>query len=489
MRELGRPVLAAAAVVVCGAVMTILDSTIVNVAIERLAVVFDARLSTIQWVSTGYLLALASVIPLAGWAVDRFGTRRVFMGATAAFVGGSLLCGLAWSAGSLIAFRVLQGLGGGMVMPVGMTILARTAGQDRMGRVMALVGVPMLLAPAVGPVLGGALLDGASWRLIFFINLPVGALALVLAARVLPREAGSRGEPLDVLGLALLSPGLAALVAGLAAPAGGALAHVLWLAAGCLLIAAFARHALRVENPLIDLRIFRDRVVAAATATILLFGAAFFGSLLLLALYYQLARDFSALDTGLVLAAQGVGAMLTMPVAGKLTDRSGAGSVVRFGIVLVIAGTIPFAFVADDDVPGWLLVLGLFLRGAGMGATLMPAMAAAYQALPPEAMARAASALEIVQRAGATLGIALLAVILQHGLTTRVPGFEGTLSTVEDASPAVRAELAEPLTAAAGHTFTWALVLTAVTLIPALLLPRRRPVDVLVDQPDPLEAL
>src|SRR4051812_37717686 len=336
MRELGRPVLLAAAVVICGAVMTILDSTIVNVAIERLAVAFDSRLSTIQWVSTAYLLALAAAIPLAGWAVDRFGTRKVFMAAVAAFACGSLLCGLAWSAGSLIAFRVLQGFGGGMVMPVGMTILARTAGQDRMGRVMALVGVPMLLAPAIGPVLGGALLDGASWRLIFFINLPVGVLALVLAARVLPREAGSRGAPLDVLGLALLSPGLAALVAGLAAPGGGALAHVLWLAVGAILIAAFAWHALRTEHPLIDLRIFQDRVVAAATATVLLFGAAFFGSLLLLALYFQLARDFSALDTGLVLAAQGVGAMLTMPVAGKLTDRNGAGSVVRFGIVLVI---------------------------------------------------------------------------------------------------------------------------------------------------------
>jgi EmrB/QacA subfamily drug resistance transporter len=469
MRELGRPVLAAAAVVVCGAVMTILDSTIVNVAIERLAVVFDARLSTIQWVSTAYLLALASMIPLAGWAVDRFGTRRVFMGATAAFVGGSLLCGLAWSAGSLIAFRVLQGLGGGMVMPVGMTILARTAGQDRMGRVMALVGVPMLLAPAIGPVLGGALLDGASWRLIFFINLPIGVLALVLAARVLPRETGSRGEALDVLGLALLSPGLAALVAGLAAPAGGALAHVLWLGAGSILIAAFAWHALRVENSLIDLRIFRDRVVAAATATVLLFGAAFFGSLLLLALYYQLARGLSATATGGVLAAQGVGAMLTMPVAGKLTDRIGAGAVVRGGVALVVLGTLPFAFVADD-VPGVLLVAGLFLRGAGMGATLMPAMAAAYQVLPPAAVARAASALEIVQRAGATLGIAVLAVILQHALATH--GFHGAL---DDAPPAAA-------TPAAAQAFMWALVLTALAFAPALLLPRRR------EQPDALQA-
>src|SRR4051812_14142573 len=164
---MGRRVLLTCAVVVCGAVMTILDSTIVNVAIERLAVAFDARLSTIQWVSTAYLLAIAAVIPVAGWAVDRFGTRRVFIGAGGAFALGSLLCGLAWSAGALIAFRVLQGLGGGLVMPVGMTILAHAAGQDRMGRVMALAVVPMLLAPAFGPILGGLLLDAASWRLIF----------------------------------------------------------------------------------------------------------------------------------------------------------------------------------------------------------------------------------------------------------------------------------------------------------------------------------
>src|SRR3954469_654936 len=230
MRELGRPVLAAAAVVVCGAVMTILDSTIVNVAIERLGQAFDARLSTIQWVSSAYLLAIAAVIPLAGWAVDRFGTRRVFMTAVAAFAAGSLLCGLAWSAEALIALRVLQGLGGGLVMPVGMTILAHAAGPERMGRVMALVGVPMLLAPALGPVIGGALLDGASWRLIFFINLPIAVVALVLAARVLPRTTVRRDTRLDVVGLALLAPGLAGLIAGLTSP--------VWLVAGVLLVGA-----------------------------------------------------------------------------------------------------------------------------------------------------------------------------------------------------------------------------------------------------------
>jgi EmrB/QacA subfamily drug resistance transporter len=464
MFQLPRSVLLSAAVVICGAVMTILDSTIVNVAIERLADTFDSRLSTIQWVSTAYLLAIAAVIPLAGWAVDRFGTRTVFMTAVAAFATGSLLSGLAWSAGALITFRVQQGLGGGLVMPVGMTILAHAAGPERMGRVMALVGVPMLLAPALGPVLGGALLDGVTWRAIFLVNLPVAALALVLAARVLPRGATRAGARLDVAGLALLSPGLTALVAGLASPAGP-----LALAAGLILVAAFVAHALRTSDPLIDVRIFGDRVVAASTATTLLFGAAFFGSLLVLALYYQLARGLSATGTGVVLAAQGVGAMLTMPVAGKLTDRMGAGPVVRVGVTLVLVGTLPFAFVADD-VGGWLLACGLFLRGAGMGATLMPAMAAAYQVLPEAAVARAASALEIVQRAGATLGIALLAVTLQHGLATR--GFHGEL---DDAPAAAAAP-------AAAHTFVWALILTALALFPALLLPRRR------EQPDALQA-
>jgi MFS family permease len=192
---------------------------------------------------------------------------------------------------------------------------------------------------------------------------------------------------------------------------------------------------------------------------VLVFGAAFFGSMLLLALFYQLVRHLSALQTGLLLVPQGVGAMLTMPVAGKLTDRVGAGAVVLGGIALVVVGTVPFALVADD-APGWLLSVGLFLRGAGMGATLMPAMAAAYQVLEPAAVARAASALEIVQRAGASFGIALLAILLQGQLG-------GASLDDLDEVPAVT------LTSAAGWTFTWTLALTALTLAPALFLPRR----------------
>src|SRR5689334_13493371 len=204
-----------AAVVVLGTIMSILDTTIVNVAIETLGRDLHASLTSIQWVSTGYLLALATVIPLTGWTMERFGAKRAWMTSVVLFLAGSTLCGLAWSTGSLIAFRVLQGFGGGMIMPIGQAILAQAAGPQRMGRVMSVIGVPTLLGPILGPVIGGLIVDNFSWRWIFFVNLPVGAVALILAARTLPAADAGRTRPrLDVPGLLLLSPGLAALVYG-----------------------------------------------------------------------------------------------------------------------------------------------------------------------------------------------------------------------------------------------------------------------------------
>jgi EmrB/QacA subfamily drug resistance transporter len=190
---LGREVWIVAAVVVVGVIMSILDTTIVNVALETLSRELNAPLNTIQWVSTGYLLALATVIPLTGWMTERFGSKRIWMISVALFGIGSALCGLAWSAESLIFFRVLQGFGGGMIMPVGMALLAQTAGAHRVGRVMSVVGVPMLLGPILGPVIGGLIVDSASWRWIFYVNVPIAAAALVLAARLLKADAPTPG--------------------------------------------------------------------------------------------------------------------------------------------------------------------------------------------------------------------------------------------------------------------------------------------------------
>src|SRR6266581_3654820 len=213
---LGREVLVLGAVVVLGTIMTVLDLTIVNVAIPTLGRDFNASPATIQWVMTGYMLAFASVIPLTGWASERFGAKRVWLGSLLLFLIGSALAGAAWSLPSLIAFRVLQGLGAGMILPVGQTILAQAARPERMGRVMSVIGVPMLLAPVFGPVLGGAIVDSVSWRWIFLINLPIGAAAVLAAWKLLPEARPQLGQRLDLRGLALLSPGIAIFLYGLA---------------------------------------------------------------------------------------------------------------------------------------------------------------------------------------------------------------------------------------------------------------------------------
>src|SRR4051812_26651357 len=215
---LGREVWVVAVVVTVGMIMSILDTTIVNVALETLSRQLGASLSTIQWVSTGYMLALAIVIPLTGWMSERFGAKRVWMTSVALFGAGSALCGVAWSSESLIFFRILQGFGGGMIMPVGMSLMTQTAGPRRVGRVMSVIGVPILLGPILGPVLGGLIVDNASWRWIFYVNIPIVLLALVLAKRLLPDDTGradDRGGALDWRGVLLLSPGLGGIVFGL----------------------------------------------------------------------------------------------------------------------------------------------------------------------------------------------------------------------------------------------------------------------------------
>jgi EmrB/QacA subfamily drug resistance transporter len=489
---LPRHVWVVAGVVVLGAVMTILDTTIVNVAINTLARDFDVSLSTIQWVSTAYLLSLATVIPLTGWAADRFGTKRLWMSSVALFVLGSALCGLAWSAHSLIAFRILQGVGGGMVMPAGMTVLAQTAGPARVGRVMSIVGVPMLLGPILGPVLGGWLVDDVSWRWIFYVNVPIGLVALPLAWRILDRDVPRPHVKLDVLGLLLLSPGLALFVYGLAetSASGGVGALRAWLpmVAGVALVVLFVLHALRSDHPLLDLRLFKVRAFAAAAGVNVLFGTAMFGAMLLFPLYYQLVRGESALDAGLLMAPQGIGAAMMMPISGRIVDRGAAGRVVLCGIPLVAIGYFSYTQLGADT-SYLFLALSLWVAGLGTGAVMMPSMAAAYQTLSHAAVPRATTTLNIIMRVGGSIGTALFAVVLQHQIRGQLPaggggaggaaagggGGESGLGALSAIPDAARERIAPSLADAFAHTFWWPVAILLVALIPALLLPRHRP--------------
>jgi EmrB/QacA subfamily drug resistance transporter len=466
-----------AIVVIVGAIMSILDTTIVNVALESLSRDLDAPLSTIQWVATGYLLSLATVIPLTGWAAERFGPRRVWMTVVSAFVVTSALCGLAWSAESLIAFRVLQGFAGGMIMPIGMITLAQTAGPDRVGRVMSVIGVPMLLAPVLGPVLGGLIVTHLSWRWIFLVNLPIGLIGLTLAARLMPagRSIGRGGEgapsKLDWQGLLLLSPGLGLVVFGLSevsTQGGVTVTRLLPVLAGLALVVAFVVRAWRCESPLVDVQLFRHRGFAAAGATVFLVGGALFGALLVLPLYYQVARGESPLDAGLLMAPQGVGAALGMNRAGRLVDRTGGGRVVIAGLAMLMVGTIAFTQVAPDT-SFWLLGGSLVVRGFGLGFTMMPAMAAAYATIGREQVPRATPMLNVLQRVGGSLGTAVLAVVLERQIATQLGGGagSGSLGAVPDAA---RARVAAPLATAFAHTYWWTMAMTALALVPAAVL-------------------
>ncbi|MGH2927992.1 MAG: DHA2 family efflux MFS transporter permease subunit, partial [Solirubrobacteraceae bacterium] len=204
------------AVVVLGSIMSILDTTIVNVALDTLSRDLHTSIDGIQWVATGYLLSLAAVIPVTGWAARRFGAKPIYIVSLVLFTAGSALCGIASSATELIVFRVLQGVGGGMILPVGQLMMAEAAGPKRMGRVMSVVAVPAMLAPILGPVLGGLILENAAWRWIFYVNVPIGVIAVIAAARILPMVGRQQTEPLDWRGLAMLAIGLPLVTYGLA---------------------------------------------------------------------------------------------------------------------------------------------------------------------------------------------------------------------------------------------------------------------------------
>ncbi|OIJ93353.1 MFS transporter [Streptomyces sp. MUSC 14] len=408
-------------VTVIGSVMSVLDVTIVNVALRSLSESFDAPLETVQWTATAYTLALAAVVPVAAWAMARIGARRTYTTALVLFTLGSLLAACAWDAGSLIAFRAVQGLGGGLLQPVAMTMVLRVADRRRLGRAMAVGGLPILVGPVVGPMLGGWLVDAASWHWIFLVNLPVGLVALALALRLLPRDepdAATRAAArLDVPGLLMLSPGLALLLYGLARggergdfTATGALLPAL---TGAALTAAFVRRALTVSEPLLDLRLLRDRTFAAGIATLALFTCGYFGSALLGPLYWQQERGLSATAAGLLGAPTGLVVGTAMQLAARWVDRAAPRRLVPAGIALAALGMALLAW--QTGVPGvatWRFVASAMVTGAGIGMVLMPTMTTASRDLPVDRMPAASTALSINSQLGASVGTAVLSVVL-----------------------------------------------------------------------------
>jgi EmrB/QacA subfamily drug resistance transporter len=442
-------------VVILGMIMSILDTTIVNVALDTLSRDLHSPLSQVQWVITGYLLSLAAVIPVTGWAARRFGAKQVYLTSLVLFTIGSGLCGLASSTTSLVIFRVMQGIGGGMIMPVAQLIMAQVAGPRRMGRVMGIVSMPAMLAPILGPVVGGLILQNLHWSWIFFVNVPVGFIAFALGWRMLPHTDSGEAGKLDVVGMALLPTGAAAIIFGLSEMGSGAALGspevLLPVVAGVLLSIAFCWHALRVERPLLDIRLYSNRVFAGASFANFGLGAALFGAMILVPLYYQQIRGQNVIDTGLLNGPQGIGALIAMPIAGRLTERFGGGRVAFCGVSVLCLSTIPLAFVGPHTSIV-LISLVLVVRGVSIGMSFMPAMTAAFASMRPEQLSDATPQINVLMRLGGAIGTAVLAVVLQRA-GQHVHSISGASKAFDTA-------------------YLWSLGIAVLSLIPCLMLIR-----------------
>lgn len=398
--------------------MDLLDMTITNVAIPTLATEFNAGTTTIEWVITGYLLSLALFIPASGWLGDRFGTKRVFVTALSIFVAGSVLAGLAWDVESLIVFRVIQGIGGGMLTPVGMAIMFRAFPPTERAAASAILAIPITVAPALGPLLGGYLVEYQDWRWIFLINLPIGAVALAAAVFLLREDKQETAGKLDVLGFVLSGAGIVTFVYALA-EAGlhgfGDTRVLVFGGVGLLLLGLFVVQELRTAEPMIDVRLLGDRLFGAANVVQVVGNAGMMGTFFLLPIFLQTQKGISPFDVGLITVPLAVGVAMMAQPAAKLYPKVGPRRMMILGFTGNLLMTLHLAFV-DYDTSNWLIAGNMFLRGLSFGMLIIPMQAATFATISPEATGRASSIFNVGRQVAASLGVAVLATALTNRL-------------------------------------------------------------------------
>jgi len=412
---------ATALIMVLGALPTMLDSTIVNVAINGLARTFSTDLAMMQWAVTGYVLAMGVAVPFSGWLIKRLDGKSIYMAALAAFLVGSLLSAMSWNVGSLIVFRLIQGFAGGILMPLLSTIAVQLAGgSQNLGKLMSIVGIPAVFAPIIGPVVGGLIMQYLPWNWLFLVNLPIGAIGLVGLQLKLPKfPPVDKSAKLDWPGVILLAIVSGALIYGVTevVKADKRTIGVVFLVLGAAALVTYVVYALRRrEKALISLDLFSSRNFSAAFVSLFLAGFATNGPMLLFPMFFQNVRGLSVVMSALWLIPQGLGMLIARPQVGKLTDRVGARFVVLPAIALTLAGTIPFAFF-DAGTSQWLVWAVLLVRGAGVGGFVVPLMADSFVGLAKTQVPTASVATRIIQNVGAAFGSAVLATVVTTALT------------------------------------------------------------------------
>lgn len=442
-------------ILVLGGFTPALDSTVVNVAIPTIGRELHTTVATSQWTITGYLLAMAIVIPASAWLLERLGGKKLWLLALVFFLAGSILSGAAWSIESMVVFRIIQGAAAGILTPLVVTLIIRQAKGIPLGSLMAVATLPIVIVPVFGPVIAGLIVGHFSWRWIFYVNVPITFLAVALAWWKLPKdEPPGEKHQFDLLGFVQLAPALALIFYGLSNATGvngfDSKSVYIPLVIGLVLAVCFTVYALRKKNPLIDVRALRVRAFATSLGILFLSGLSVYGPLLLISLFYQEVQHRSTLMTGILLAPQGAGSLLPRVFTGKLVDRIGPRPVILGGLAITVLGTLPFAF-ATANTSEWLLGFALFVRGVGLTPVNIAVMVGAYEGVPKEELPNASSTTRIIQQVGGSFGTAVLIVIL------------------------TRAALTHTLHSQAFNVaFWWSIGFVALAVVPTLLLPKLR---------------
>ncbi|MFF2886523.1 DHA2 family efflux MFS transporter permease subunit [Paenibacillus sp. NPDC057967] len=464
--------------IIAGMIMVILDSTVVNNAIPKLVDYFDTDLKTIQWTVTGYTLALSAVIPLAGWMTDKFGSKHIFITTIALFTIGSVLCGIAQTPEQLILFRIIQGLGGGMVGPIGMAMVFKLAPPERRGSIMGVLGIPLLVAPAFGPVLSGWLVDSVSWHWIFFINLPIGIIAFILGYKYLPKSDRQAAPHLDIVGMCLAPVAFSMLAYGVSegGTSWSSVSTITGLSVGGVALILFIIVELRQKQPLLELKVFKSSDFTRSIILTWVVQLALFGAMLIVPLYLQGVMHYSALEAGLILMPYALCAAIGMPISGRLFDKIGARPLAIAGFTVVSVALYILSGISVDT-PLWKIIACICMMGLGMGFSMMPLNTHVLNAAPRHLVGRVTPLTTAAQQVVVSFAVA---------------GLTGYLTSQIASHAASAGADANPLTAVVagyGDTFFLSACLVTAAVALSLLLRKPKPQEEArvagVDNPDP----
>jgi EmrB/QacA subfamily drug resistance transporter len=408
--------------IIAGMVMVILDGTAVNVAVPKLVDLFGTDLLTFQWVITGYTLAMSAVIPIAGWLTDRFGSKRIFLLTIVFFTLSSALCSIAQTIEQLIAFRIIQGLGGGMIAPIGIAMVFRLAPPERRGRVLGMLGIPMLLAPALGPILSGWLVQEASWHWIFLINVPAGILAVLLGLKFLTDGERQKTHRLDVYGLVLAPAAFVMLTYGLSegGKSWSSASTVTALAAGAVALLLFVIIELKHPHPLLEMRVFKSSYFNRSIILLWIIQITLFGSMLLIPMYLQNIRGMTPFESGTLLLVQAIASGAANPIGGRLFDKIGVRPLAFVGLSLIAAALFILSSISTAAAQG-LIIVCLILLGLGTGLTMMPLNTHILSSVPRNLIGRVTPLTTSSQQIVVSFGVAGLTGYL----TSRMAKHEG----------------------------------------------------------------